>query len=70
MLTIGDAIAILGICIVAVAAIIRMNRGSFVSETECLLRNKNVCQQLSDIKKNINDLFSQLDDLNKYLRKS
>jgi len=70
MLTIGDAIAILGICAVVVAAIVRLNRGSFVSETECLLRNKNVCQQLSDIKKNIRDLFSQLDDLNKFLRKS
>lgn len=68
MLTIGDAVAFAGICIVIVVAIFRFSSGNNVKEKECLLRSKNICNKLKVLKDNTDELFKQFNDLNIYLR--
>ena len=68
MFTIGDALAFVGVCAVVIIAICRFSVGNGVKEKECLLRSRNICNKLKDVKENINELFNQLNDLNSYLR--
>lgn len=75
MFIIGDAIAFASVCVVIITAIVRFSPrtnkddADSVKEKECLLRTKNVCNSLAILKENVNELFTQFNDLNKYLRK-
>lgn len=68
MLTIGDALALVGVCAVIIIAIFRFSDGRNVREKECLLRSQAICTKLKMLKENTAELFEQLNDLNKYLR--
>lgn len=68
MLSIGDALALVGVCAVIIIAIFRFSDGKNVREKECLLRSKNICTKLTTLKEYTTELFEQLNDLNKYLR--